>query len=96
MLPHAEIIVGTPDGHILTVTLSIVANGLGKLPALTLYVGKNPVAAFLMEPIKLAFEETLEIHSSSPEPGRLLDPNMPGVNPKRVFAWPPAANGPFF
>lgn len=61
MLSHAEIIVGTPDGDLLA-TVFGVARRLRELAGLTLEIGKNTVAAFLMQAVQRMIEKGFEIH----------------------------------
>ena len=63
MLAHAEIVVGTPDGHFLR-AVRRVARGARKIAAVTLDIGKNAVAAFLVRPVQLALKVSFKIHNA--------------------------------
>ncbi len=62
VLAHAEIVVGTPDGHILRAVFS-VADRLREVAALALEIGEYAIPAFLVQTIQLVLEKGLEIHS---------------------------------
>jgi hypothetical protein len=61
VLAHAEIVVGTPDGHFLR-TIGCVTRGARKIAAMPLEIGENTIAAFLVKSVQLALEKCLEIH----------------------------------
>jgi hypothetical protein len=59
MLAHAQIIVGTPDGHPI---LQAVIKGLRKVTGASLEVGKDPISVFLSYELETRLKELIEIH----------------------------------
>jgi hypothetical protein len=63
VLAHAEIVIGTPDGH-LPLAIRRITGGAREMAAVPLEIRKNAIPAFLMQAIQLAFEKCFEIHDS--------------------------------
>ena len=61
VLAHAEIVVGTSDGHVLNTVFS-VADRLRELARLAFEIGKDAVATFVMQAIQRIAEKCFEIH----------------------------------
>src|SRR6266481_5929773 len=59
MLAHAEIIVGTPDGHPI---LQAMIKGLRKVTSAPLEVGKDPISVFPSYELETRLKELIEIH----------------------------------
>jgi hypothetical protein len=59
MLAHAEIIVGTPDGHPI---LQAMIKGLRKVTGAPLEVGKDPISVFPSDELETRLKELIEIH----------------------------------
>ncbi len=62
VLPHAEIVVGAPDGDFLGAVFG-VAGRARKIAALAFQISEDAVAAFLVKPRELILEKRLEIHA---------------------------------
>jgi hypothetical protein len=61
MLPHAKIIIGTPDSNLTPHTL-VMPNSAGEFTAAAFKIGENAVPPFPAEAIKLCLEEFFVIH----------------------------------
>jgi hypothetical protein len=61
MLAHAEIIVRTPDGHLI---LQAVVKGLRKVTGAPFEVGKDPISVFTSYEIETWLKELIEIHGA--------------------------------
>jgi hypothetical protein len=61
VLTHAEVIIGTPDGHFTTDTL-VMARCAGELSAAPFKVGEYPIPPFTAKTIKLTLEKFFVIH----------------------------------
>src|SRR3984893_11096955 len=59
MLAHAEIIVGTPDGHPI---LQAMIKGLRKVTGAPLEIGKDPISVFPSYELETRLKELIEIH----------------------------------
>ena len=65
VLAHAEIVVGAPHGHVVGATLGeVIGGGIGSAAALQ--VGEDPVAALLMQSLKMSAKTILVIHAELP------------------------------
>jgi hypothetical protein len=61
VLPHAEIIIRTPDSHFTTNTL-VVTRCARELSAAPFKISENPIPAFAPQAIKLTLEKFFVIH----------------------------------
>jgi hypothetical protein len=62
MLAHAEIVVGAPHRHVVAANLSeVIGGGIGSAAALQ--IGEDPVAALLMQGLKMQAKTILVIHA---------------------------------
>jgi hypothetical protein len=59
---HAEIVVRTPDSHVLRPVLR-VADRFREAAGAAFEIGKNAVATFLMQAVERVLEKAFEIHS---------------------------------
>jgi hypothetical protein len=59
MLAHAEVVVGTPDGHLV---LQAVIEGLRKAAGAPLEVGKDPISIFASYELETWLKQLIEIH----------------------------------
>ncbi|MNL25727.1 hypothetical protein D3C87_1472160 [compost metagenome] len=85
MLAHTEVVVGTPDGHILGAIRRVVRRSR-ETSTLSFEIGEHAVTAFLMQSVQFAFEKCLEIHAYAPKPasGLFLIFAIFFVNPKEA------------
>ena len=59
MLAHAEVIVGTPDGHLV---LQAVIEGLWKMAWAPFEIGKDPISIFASYDLETRLKELIELH----------------------------------
>jgi hypothetical protein len=87
MLTHPEIIVGTPDGHLLS---RAMIKGLRKAAGAPLKIGKDPISIFAPYELKTRLNESIKLHrfplrssitvkSSGANRGRCRAPSIDGV-----------------
>ena|SRR5438132_1832341 len=88
MLAHAEIIVGTPDGHAI---LQAMIEGLRKVTSAPLEVGKDPISAFPSYEIETRLKELIEIHRAL----RRLSMSVKSSGPNRVKPFSDQRSLPF-
>src|SRR5436309_2137373 len=81
MLTHAKIVIRAPDGHFLLAVLG-VAHCLGELPRLAFEIGKDAIAAFLMQAVERVLEKCFEFHLSLQNSPTVLFGIIPAVNPR--------------
>ena len=79
MLPHAQIVVGTPDGDLARIVPG-APDGAGKGADDPLHVGENPVAALRMELVDRLVEETLVVHAPDPSFGQNITAVARGIH----------------
>ena len=60
VLPHAQIVVGTPDGDFASARPMV--GGTRELARFALQVGEDPVAAFIAQQVEFGLEEKFVIH----------------------------------
>jgi len=83
MLAHAQVIVGTPDGHPI---LQAVIKGLRKVTGAPLEVGKDPISIFRSYELEMRLKELIEIHCALCRLSRVheIEQGEPGQTIKRT------------
>ena len=87
VLAHAEIVVGAPHRYVAGASAGELIGGrVG--PAAALQLGKDPVAALLVQSLKVLTKIRVIVHHS--QPALLGDPAlMNHTRPRKYSAWPP-------
>jgi hypothetical protein len=62
MLPHAQVIVGTPNRNVASAAVKVIG-GLRKLTCFPFKISKIPIVSILFQLLKLIFEKVVKRHA---------------------------------